>query len=405
MSNKSDSRRQHDRRKKYDDTLFASPEAAEAVEEASEPTPTPAPEPGIEARFTYSALLGAQAVARRLDCTLEDIAAECGEGEIRFQNVFDAKEIIEARIQRLAEQAKEVPVEELAGPTLGERIRGFFSGIRLPNVQLPRMDRSQWFTGGMALLAMIALIILAVSTFHPRGLVHLALTSPAPTAEPTPVEEVVVVTKPVTPTVQTVAVVPTAPVSPTMAITTTAPVTSTVIDTITTTVTITVPVEVEPEIAVEPVVTVVTVTPTMGITGTIANASARGLAIELVREGEDEPVDVVATSPEGTFGFAPGRVPKGKYDLRMEGLVTPVMVEVREGEPLDALSLHKVVEKDTLWDMYGPQTWERFEEMAEELGLKWFVNDGDTPDDTMDDLLVIIIQPGQVFDLDWAPSG
>lgn len=288
----------------------------------------------------------------------------------------EAPEIIEVQPEPAPEPiaAPIEIVEEHPAPTIGERTRSFFSGIRLL-----QMGRPQWFIAGTVLVAAILLVILAVSAFHPQGLIHMAL-QPAATAEPTAVTAIdpTTPTFPITPTVQAVAVVP-------------APVTSTVIDTITATVTITVPVEVEP---------VVTVTPTTAITGTLENAPEELTLLYLVRE--DKVVADADVSDEGAFSF--GGIPDGNYDLKTKGLVTPVTVEVREGKPISELSLHNVVEGDTLWEMYRGGTWERFEEMAKELGLKWFVNDGGTPDDTTDDLLVVIIQPGQVFDLGWAPS-
>jgi len=179
---------------------------------------------------------------------------------------------------------------------------------------------------------------------------------------------------------------PTVPVTATVGITPTVPVTT---EPVTTTV------------PVSPTVVAPTtpVTQTTIVTGTLENAPEELTLLYLV--SEDKVVADAAVSDEGTFSFE--GVPDGRYDLWTEGLVTPVTVEVKAGEPVGEISLHKVVEGNTLWEMYGGGTWESFEEMAKELGLKCFVNDRGT-EDTADDLLVVVIQPGQVFDLNWAPA-
>ena len=393
MSNKKnkEARRQHEHRQEEVAPVTNETEAPEAVEapEIIESRPEDAYRHLI-LEFTFGGWQEALDSAERTGYDFEDIYSAC--------NVSDRSQLITADEVKRAVEALEAAEAEPTGPGLGERIRGTLRNVA------GRIGRTynafEWWIVGNGkpvgqFVRITAIVVVIASIMLTTILLAAGYRLPAwptaqPTAEPTAVTAIVPTT-PTIPTVQTVAVVPTVPVSPAMAITTTAPVTSTVIDTITATVTITVPVEVEP---------VVTVTPTTAITGTLENAPEELTLLYLVRE--DKVVADADVSDEGAFSF--GGIPDGNYDLKTKGLVTPVTVEVREGKPISELSLHNVVEGDTLWEMYRGGTWERFEEMAKELGLKWFVNDGGTPDDTTDDLLVVIIQPGQVFDLGWAPS-
>ena len=65
---------------------------------------------------------------------------------------------------------------------------------------------------------------------------------------------------------------------------------------------------------------------------------------------------------------------------------------------------------DTLWDLaiqklgFAP-TWDQIIAFAEAAGLPWWTDDGGTSDDASDDLLIVYIQPGEIYDLAAMPCG
>ena len=206
MSNKKNDRREakHRLSQKFDNTVFASLEAQAAADQAVtdgltvegafrpgeelfgiEPIGNPEEKDGLR-RWRVADIRAALAAreARKAREAEEEVAApiaeEIGAPEAEVPEIIEVTPTPEPEVE---ERAPEI-VEEQPAPTWGERIRGFFSGIKLPQVRLPKIKMPEvrlptWAPiAGVALLALILFAIFAVSVVHPRGLIRQRLAAP-----------------------------------------------------------------------------------------------------------------------------------------------------------------------------------------------------------------------------------
>ncbi len=95
--------------------------------------------------------------------------------EVGAPEAIEAPEIIEVTPPTVEPEVVPEVAEERPAPSLGERIREFFAGIRMPEVRMPILAP----IAGVALIALILFaIFVAVSAFHPQGLIRQRLTAP-----------------------------------------------------------------------------------------------------------------------------------------------------------------------------------------------------------------------------------
>lgn len=133
----------------------------------------------------------------------------------------------------------------------------------------------------------------------------------------------------------------------------------------------------------------VTTTTTITVTGHIAN----GGGMEVVLFAGSDIVASTTTDAGGNYIFT--NVTEGAYAV-VVGEATPTAITVATGaETVTVPAFHRVVKGDTLWDIYGAHSWSDFTAFADAHGLKHYEAGGK---------LVVVIQPGMVFNLAEMPA-